>query len=47
MILREQIPGFNELTTLIKDYCLKVLADSYTDDSCRLGNNGGDFLSER
>ncbi|WP_420399615.1 hypothetical protein [Flagellimonas sp.] len=47
MILREQIPGFNELTALIKDYCIEILSNSYTNGDCRLGNNGGGFLSER
>jgi len=47
MIIKEKIPGFNELAVVIKDYCLKLLANYYENGWCQLGNNGGEILSER
>ncbi|MEX0287722.1 MAG: hypothetical protein AB3N14_01290 [Flavobacteriaceae bacterium] len=47
MILKERIPGFNELAEIVKDHCLKMMSKSYKEGYCQLGNNGGSILSER
>lgn len=47
MFLTEKIPGFNELTQVITDFCLPLLAENYHNANCKIGNNGGTFLSER
>lgn len=47
MILKEKILGFNHLTELMKDFCMTLLSDSYSKGECDIGNNGGQYLSER
>lgn len=47
MLFKKKIPGFNELTVFVKDFCLKQLSSSYKDESYHIGNNGGKILSER
>ncbi len=47
MLLEEKIPGFNHLAGLVKDFCLKLLSNSYSNQSCQIGSNGGECLSER
>ena len=47
MVLKEKLPGFNELAGIVKEFSLKLLMDNYNSGSCNLGNNGGEILSER
>ncbi len=40
MLLEEKILGFNHLADLVKDFCLKLLSNNYSNQSCQIGSNG-------